>query len=491
MKKQINKWMAAYFVLLSAFSSYATAQERGEVSDEFQGEGTELQPYLIRSAADLRKLADDVEKGMTYREEFFQLANDIVLNDGVLDAEGNLNKERSKGFEEWKPIGTEKTHFCGTFDGAHYSIYGLYINKNEKTPKGLFAYLSGTVKNLAIKDSYLCCNADMGSIAGKAETITINNNAYIPNISYCLNYATIETWQSSSCGGICGSMDDGRISKCTNFGHISGYIYEGDGRRSIRLGGIVGYYVIHYKTNRTCDIYDCCNMGLLECTYGGDCGGITGHFFDVNMPGAGGTLSFNIMKNHIYNCVNYATIKSSCMSGGIVGHGDWCAVDGCVNYGVIQGTDGYVGAIAAGSGACFVKNCAFLETSCYTFFPEDVLSYYSEIDAGNNKAMTKKEMKQQSFLDELNANAQRLGKDYSLWKFGSDGFPTLAWIDDEITDEISDILVTNKTERIDNTKNIFNMSGQLIRANSVDSDGLPQGIYIIGGKKVIITKQNK
>ena len=58
-------------------------------------------------------------------------------------------------------------------------------------------------------------------------------------------------------------------------------------------------------------------------------------------------------------------------------------------------------------------------------------------------------------------------------------------------DEISDILVTNKTERIDNTKNIFNMSGQLIRANSVDSDGLPQGIYIIGGKKVIITKQNK
>lgn len=41
-------------------------------------------------------------------------------------------------------------------------------------------------------------------------------------------------------------------------------------------------------------------------------------------------------------------------------------------------------------------------------------------------------MKQQSFLDELNNNVQGLGEGYSKWKFGSDGFPTLEWITDEM-----------------------------------------------------------
>ena len=490
MKTQFNKWLVACFMLLAAFAPYAEAQVRGEVSDEFLGEGTEDDPYLISTAADLRKLADDVEKGMTYREEFLQLTNDIVVNEGVLDEEGNLNEDYSEGFEEWKPIGTEKTHFCGTLDGAHYSIYGLYINHEDETPKGLFAYLSGTVKNLAIRDAYFCSNSTMGSIAGIAETITINKKDYIPNISYCLNYATMEAFVYSSnkndvnCGGICGYMTDCSLSKCANWGHISCF-RDDSANKYARLGGIIGGYELPYEGGCPYDVFDCCNFGVVKARSGG-CGGIIGLFYDYDAVGRRGG-----QRAHFNNCANHATIHSSSMIGGIGGRIFWGNVDGCVNYGNIECEKEeaeFYGAIFGDyCSASFIRNCAYLETTCDVFAPS-LNNTYTGSDAGNNKVMTKKEMKQQSFLDELNANAKKLGKNYSKWKFGSDGFPTLAWVDEELANGISDILFTDKAARTVSTKNIHNMNGQLVRSNSVDTDGLPQGIYIVGGKKVIVTK---
>lgn len=492
------------------FASRSTAQVRGTVSDEFQGEGTELKPYLIQSAADLRKLADDVEKGMTYREEFFLLTNNIMVNNGVLDENGNLNEENSKSFEEWKPIGTEKTHFCGTLDGDHHSIYGLYINHEGETPKGLFAYLSGTVKNLAIRDSYFGSNSTMGSVAGIAETITINNKDYIPNISYCLNFATIEAAVYSSnkngfcCGGICGEMDKGgSVSKCANWGHISGF-REKSASYGLCLGGIIGEYYIPFASDKYknfYDIFDCCNFGTVEYTgfNNGTAGGIIGEInngytsficawkFDI------GALEADDMDSHINNCVNHATIQSiSNKTGGIGGGMQWCCIDGCVNYGDIQcearnndNTEGY-GAISGGyNKSHFIQNCAYLETTCDIFSPS-FSHKYTYSDAGNNKVLTRKEMKQQSFLDELNANAKRLGRNYSQWKFGSDGFPTLAWVDNELANSISNIPFTDKTIQNGTDKNIYNLNGQLIRSNTTDTEGLPRGLYIIGGKKIAV-----
>ena len=34
--------------------------------------------------------------------------------------------------------------------------------------------------------------------------------------------------------------------------------------------------------------------------------------------------------------------------------------------------------------------------------------------------------------------------------------------------------------------NIYNLNGQLVRSNSVSAEGLDKGIYIIGGKKVVV-----
>ena len=104
---------------------------RGPVSEAFMGNGTKTDPYLIMTAADLRKLSDDVRNGATFRDEYFRLANDIVVNQNVLTLEGELNGDGSN-FEQWIPIGTENTPFCGTLDGNGYSIKGIYGNKIKK-----------------------------------------------------------------------------------------------------------------------------------------------------------------------------------------------------------------------------------------------------------------------------------------------------------------------------------------------------------------------
>ena len=67
------------------------------------------------------------------------------------------------------------------------------------------------------------------------------------------------------------------------------------------------------------------------------------------------------------------------------------------------------------------KNNYFLETSYPRGFVGD--TYNAEATM-----MSAKEMKAQSFLDQLNKNAKALGSGYSQWKFGKDGLPTLEFV---------------------------------------------------------------
>lgn len=134
-----------------------------EIADAFDsGDGTAKNPYMIANAAQLRKLAKDLESGMTYREEYFKLKNDIVINKKVLTEKGKLVANHSD-LEQWKPI----DKFYGTFDGDGHSISGIYIN-NEQSLQGLFGSLYGEVSNLSLIDSYICGEDYIGGIAASA-----------------------------------------------------------------------------------------------------------------------------------------------------------------------------------------------------------------------------------------------------------------------------------------------------------------------------------
>ena len=107
--------------------------------------------------------------------------------------------------------------YSGVFDGAGYSISGLYGNCTGNYC-GFFGQMNnGTIKNLSIVDSYFggtSCNK-VGSFVGCAW--------YDGNIENCYSNATIVG--KYYCGGIAGIISD-TVSDCLYNGKIIGNYYS-------------------------------------------------------------------------------------------------------------------------------------------------------------------------------------------------------------------------------------------------------------------------
>ncbi len=161
------------------------------------------------------------------------LMNDIVMNIGVLDENGN---PKSGTFIEWTPIGEERCGFFGTFDGNGYTISGLYINGTESNV-GLFGYVGygGKITKLRLADSYVNGSENVGAICGK-NSGTISE-CYVKSNVAATKYAggicgynsgTIENCfhegfvNSTESGGIVGKNDTGTLKNCINIGDVQG-----------------------------------------------------------------------------------------------------------------------------------------------------------------------------------------------------------------------------------------------------------------------------
>lgn len=350
----------------------------------FSGDGTQNNPYIISGTPELRKLAKDVNEGNTYQGKCFKLTNDIILNINVLDFDGKpIIKDE---FEEWTPIGCEsKCSFCGIFDGNGHCISGIYINQEEQNNLGLFGFLSGEVKNLTIKDSYLRGHYNIGGIAGSVITFTSN-----PVITNCKNYTCIQA--DDHAGGILGDNEESPcvVDRCMNYGIISG---------GGTLAGIAG------RANKT-TIKNCANYGLV------------GHILDESKHAwyLGGIVSFGRRNAglKIYNCVNFGDIKGNDSRSGIcVNYPD--SIANCVNYGKV-----YYGICEEVVNTDKVVKTYFLNIACESGI--GVKRIYSSLQC---KEMTGVEMQSKEFLDQLNSNARILGPDFAKWRFGKDGFPEL------------------------------------------------------------------
>ena len=134
--------------------------------------------YLIGNAAELYGFAELVNDGNKTANA--KLTADIVVNENVLDANGEA---KTGDFVQWTPIGNdffEDKVYSGTFDGQGHTISGLYVSGNGWYV-GFVGQVSGTavVKNLGIVDSYFSSsNNFLGSIVGgvaKKSSVTIAN----------------------------------------------------------------------------------------------------------------------------------------------------------------------------------------------------------------------------------------------------------------------------------------------------------------------------
>lgn len=195
-------------------TSVSVKQKKSDNPKFEAGNGTETDPYIIATAAQL----DEVRN---FPSACFELSKDIDLS-------SYLNSNSSG----WTPI----KDFTGKFDGKKHTIKGLWISLSSISNVGLFANIQGYSNDKRASVSNLFVNVSKKGITG-----------------------------GSSVGGICGSLSYGNIENCMVTGDISGYRY---------VGGIVGRNNDNYSNSSI--ISQCASSGNIIAT-DGEVGGILGY----------------------------------------------------------------------------------------------------------------------------------------------------------------------------------------------------------------------
>lgn len=115
---------------------------------DFEGEGTEEDPYIIDSKETLLKLVEKSQEGKDYGGMYFKQTADIVLNDTSV-AEWYAAEDA----QQWGVIKA----FGGIYDGDGHIIEGLLIDKewNQPYAEMMLGFIGSaqncTVKNLGFK----------------------------------------------------------------------------------------------------------------------------------------------------------------------------------------------------------------------------------------------------------------------------------------------------------------------------------------------------
>ena len=239
------------------------------VSSGLSGSGTEEDPYLITSGADLAYLQANFA---TYSSSYIKMTKSIdISKNGNFMLNGTLS---------------------GVFDGNNCSVLGLNITGKEK--RSFFFIVTGTVKDLTM---YGSVSLTGNKAAAFAEYVS--NGKFIN----CANYCSVSG--KERVGGIAGDLvNGGSFTNCVNYGTIQG---------SVGVGGIVGY------TGGNSVYEGCVNYGTVNATTK-LAGGIAGR---------AGCKSFNNCVNYgnvtsaayaggitgqtwyvVTNCFNYGTITA-------------------------------------------------------------------------------------------------------------------------------------------------------------------------------------
>ena len=270
----------------------------GKEAADFEGAGTEASPYEITSAADLKKLAENVKNGTDYEGKYFQLTVNIDLKN-----------------EEWTPIGTivytgefgrsEERYFKGTFDGDGHQIANLTITgRNEYV--GLFGYVrNATIQNCNVAgevSGYNAVGGIVGAVDGKTNNIlncsfqgNVTGNVYVGGIvgqvqnqcevSSCYAIGTVHGG-NDKVGGIAGE-GRGAIKNCYALADVSA------GGKFV--GGIAG---------------DASSVTIENCYYSGE----------VSARGSAGGIVGNVWRGTIQNCVSLAESVTGSNTNRIVGN---------------------------------------------------------------------------------------------------------------------------------------------------------------------------
>lgn len=231
-----------------------------EMSDHFDGAGTEEEPYEINSDKDLKLLAYHVanEEVDGYEGYYFALTRDISLSDTA----------------SWLPIGyfteagdSEPKPFKGNFNGQGYRVYNLKISDTTQDYAGLFGSVHGAViENLTV-DGQVNAHSKAALLVGETNDSTISN---------CSSRGQVRG--VGVIGGIVGEAYDSVILECTNTAGVLGGT-DADGVNDAYAGGICGSAQSSFMSDCTSDTTDSYSALYSE----GYVGGIAGNIYETEI----------------------------------------------------------------------------------------------------------------------------------------------------------------------------------------------------------------
>ena len=269
------------------------------VSEALLGSGTQDDPFLVQSGADLAyiaKVVNSAAKGTAnFSAKYFKMTKSIDLNGNQL-----LIGSYSAG-----------TVFHGYFDGNHCVVKGINATQS------LFGMLKdGYIKNLSTYGTVT--TTENKGVAGLVSYIS---NSTVENVTNYVNVTGIQ--QVAGVVGWLENTNTAYIKNCVNYGNITATLYQ--------IGGIAGFA----KGN----IMDCTNFGNVTSTGNGYVGGVGGATKDSN-----GVRS---------NCVNYGNVQGTNYVGGVFGQINKTTSD-CYGYGKVTATNGTNVGDVVGHGASYL-----------------------------------------------------------------------------------------------------------------------------------------
>ncbi|MDD4251312.1 MAG: GLUG motif-containing protein [Candidatus ainarchaeum sp.] len=238
-------------------------------------------------------------------QEINQNLNGTYILGNDIDCSQTNTWNSGAGFQ---PIGSWGPWFTGVFDGAGYTISGLYINRPTTDDVGLFGctYSTAIIQNINLQDANIIGRSNVGSIIGTATGSVSNLSAsfdsiqgtgsYIgglvgriygisPSTLYEFNNLTININSiqgGSYVGGIIGGMANWSTGG-VEFTNLSSTITNGLYSTSSYNGGLIGG-ALSQKTNlrnSTADINYIYNKGSGS-YIGGLIGKTDGNIYDSN-----------------------------------------------------------------------------------------------------------------------------------------------------------------------------------------------------------------
>lgn len=317
-------------------TAWADAPNAGTADISIVGNGTELRPFQIYTAAELAKVRDAINSGekingqtITSSTQFALMRSDIVLNttnwtSGIDGFVGHFyyaaaSSVTSPGItnESRIPIFTSIAA-GGVVEGL--TLKGTFTNNSNLTTSPLCDVNRGVIKDCRTSSSSSFTLSSSNSASGIAGICVTNEGT----ITGCSHNGTL-TCSNGTAGGIC----------LNNRGTITGCFMETPGRIAAKWMGGIAYR--NYRTVRS-------------------------SYFSASMTGVNGIFGGIVYRNdqNVQNCMLYSPsqIKSGKSLGGVV-YVNYATVDSCYsNAAVFEGKDTVGGIVAVMRGG-EVRNSYF------------------------------------------------------------------------------------------------------------------------------------